>query len=289
MSKALITESHLTDIANAIIAKGGATAPMTPAQMKDAILAIPSGEEWTWPTDNNVHWWVRIDVGVDAKIKFKEASFQTGLTINWGDGNSEAFSSGIEHTYLKSGDYEIVVSGGAFGVGNTSFFEGQANMGSSGGSNARYAGKVFAFYGGKNLNQYSIPCAGCFSLEKAIIRNWINQYAFSQCVKMDFVKVLCENSTSGTIADKDFEKCYSLKSFTIESSIKNFYGTPFLDCYSLERVFCKSSVPATLHNSNPFYMYNPNFKIVIPEGSLSAYQSATNWANYSDYFVEEAL
>ena len=62
MSKAIITEQHLHDIADAIIAKGGATGPMTPAQMKDAILAIPSGEEWTWPTDDNVHWWVRIDI-----------------------------------------------------------------------------------------------------------------------------------------------------------------------------------------------------------------------------------
>ena len=49
MSKALITESHLTDIANAIIAKGGATAPMTPAQMAAAIAVIPSGGGFSLP------------------------------------------------------------------------------------------------------------------------------------------------------------------------------------------------------------------------------------------------
>lgn len=43
MSKAIITEQHLHDIADAIIAKGGATGPMTPAQMAAAIQAIPSG------------------------------------------------------------------------------------------------------------------------------------------------------------------------------------------------------------------------------------------------------
>ena len=50
MSKAIITEQHLHDIADAIIAKGGATAPMTPAQMPAAIAAIPSGggEEYDW-------------------------------------------------------------------------------------------------------------------------------------------------------------------------------------------------------------------------------------------------
>ena len=43
MSKALITESYLTAIADAIRAKGGASGAMTPAQMVSAISAIPSG------------------------------------------------------------------------------------------------------------------------------------------------------------------------------------------------------------------------------------------------------
>ena len=54
MSKAIITEQHLHDIADAIIAKGGATAPMTPAQMSSAIMAIDGGggdDEWQSPSD----------------------------------------------------------------------------------------------------------------------------------------------------------------------------------------------------------------------------------------------
>ena len=43
MTKALITESTLTAIADAIRAKGGASGTMTPAQMAAAITAIPSG------------------------------------------------------------------------------------------------------------------------------------------------------------------------------------------------------------------------------------------------------
>lgn len=41
--KAVITQSHLTDIANAIIAKGGASSPLLPSQMAAAIEAIPTG------------------------------------------------------------------------------------------------------------------------------------------------------------------------------------------------------------------------------------------------------
>ena len=54
MSKAIISEQYLHDIADAIIAKGGATAPMTPAQMSSAIMAIDGGggdDEWQPPSD----------------------------------------------------------------------------------------------------------------------------------------------------------------------------------------------------------------------------------------------
>ena len=43
MSQVLISENILENIANAIINKGGAAAPLTPAQMAKAIGSIPSG------------------------------------------------------------------------------------------------------------------------------------------------------------------------------------------------------------------------------------------------------
>ena len=43
MSKALITEGYLTDIANAIRAKNGSSDTYTPPQMAAAIQAIPTG------------------------------------------------------------------------------------------------------------------------------------------------------------------------------------------------------------------------------------------------------
>lgn len=50
--KAVVTQSTLDAIGQAIISKGGATAPMTPAQMPAAIQSIPSyGKYWTKPDD----------------------------------------------------------------------------------------------------------------------------------------------------------------------------------------------------------------------------------------------
>ena len=47
--KALVTQSTLDAIGHAIISKGGASAPMTPAQMAESIAKIPSG--WQPPSE----------------------------------------------------------------------------------------------------------------------------------------------------------------------------------------------------------------------------------------------
>lgn len=49
MSRAVITESILTDIADAIIAKGGASSALMPTQMAAAVAAIPTGEVMPTP------------------------------------------------------------------------------------------------------------------------------------------------------------------------------------------------------------------------------------------------
>ena len=43
MAKVLVSESNLTNIANAIRSKNGSSNTYTPAQMGPAILAIPTG------------------------------------------------------------------------------------------------------------------------------------------------------------------------------------------------------------------------------------------------------
>lgn len=43
MAHVLVNETYLTNIANAIINKGGSSTPLTPAKMAKAISAIPSG------------------------------------------------------------------------------------------------------------------------------------------------------------------------------------------------------------------------------------------------------
>lgn len=132
MSKAIITEQHLHDIADAIIAKGGATAPMTPAQMPAAIQAIPSGVTvepltvtdagtytapdgkayspvnvnidniWPqpWKNDGKTHLWYyfsKYDYAV-AYLTAKYISDGHTFEVDWGDGTVETVAASSTST-----------------------------------------------------------------------------------------------------------------------------------------------------------------------------------------------
>ena len=139
MSKAIITEQHLNDIADAIIAKGGATAPMTPAQMPAAIAAIPSGgvdpddpEAFVPPDDwPNLYRVLKeddaagIDPSLNRKIAFLIAPSVQSLSWNfakaWKTSEGETVNSTLLEKTYAPGSYHWVIaySDGDITVNNT--------------------------------------------------------------------------------------------------------------------------------------------------------------------------
>ena len=135
--KAVVTQSTLDAIGQAIIAKGGSTEPMTPAQMPAAIQAIPSGEELPlyapaifpdekmtppeWFEDGKVHLWV--DFGLDPSadtIGLLIGANSVGcVEVDWGDGtvetNTEVGGYGIKMShvfdkYANGNEFVITIS-----------------------------------------------------------------------------------------------------------------------------------------------------------------------------------
>lgn len=135
--KAVVTQSTLDAIGQAIIAKGGATAAMTPAQMPAAIASIPSGEPgWGYGLEPIGGWkqnrdatfvWITVDDSLD--IKFSFATTGTVL-VEWGDGRSDSFTDksfgDVSHNYSAAGDYIVSFTSVGGGVivhsGNNTFF-----------------------------------------------------------------------------------------------------------------------------------------------------------------------
>ena len=58
----------------------------------------------------------------------------------------------------------------------------------------------------------------------------------------------------------------------------------FYECNSLSEMIIKSTTPPTLSNTNA--ISSATTTIYIPHGTLSAYQSATNWSSFASKFVE---
>ena len=103
----------------------------------------------------------------------------------------------------------------------------------------------------------------------------IGQGAFSYCYALREISIP-ENIT--ILNATTFYQCYCLPRITIPSAVTAFGANCFNACYCLGEVTCLPTVPPTIQ-SNTFNTNPPYQKIIVPVGSISDYQTATNWSN----------
>ena len=176
------------------------------------------------------------------------------------------------------------------------------------------------FYGCYSLTNFTIPNGvtsvgthtfhSCYSLTSLTIPNSVTRIGdgvFYGCYSLASLTIP-DNVTS--IGDSAFQLCYSLTNFTIPDSVTRIGNSVFLNCYSLTSLaisdnvtsigsnafqYCygmaeyhlKPTTPPTLSNTNAFNGIPDDFIIYVPQGSLEAYQTATNWATYASRMQEE--
>lgn len=110
MSKALITESILTDIANAIIEKGGASAPLRPTEMADAIRSIEPDLTTKEITENGTYDASSDNADGYSSVTVSVVTRYTATII--GSQNSNRFYVRADGTsYYTTGDTFTFVSG----------------------------------------------------------------------------------------------------------------------------------------------------------------------------------
>lgn len=133
--------------------------------------------------------------------------------------------------------------------------------------------------------RYSV-FSDCVSLQSAIVQvGGIPSGIFANCHNLR--QVTLSNSTQ-TIYDNAFSQCSSLQQIRIPSGVTTISSNAFANCYSLSAIHFLPTTPPTVSNSNAFSNLPANCIIYIPEGSLSAYTSATNYPSSSTYtYVEE--
>lgn len=174
-----------------------------------------------------------------------------------------------------------------------------------------------AFQSCSNLTSVTIPNSvtsigdhafwNCSSLSNVTIPNSVtnlDSYAFYQCSSLTSVVLGtglttlttycfagCNNLTSivipnsiTSIGGSAFYNCSNLTSITIPNSVTSIGNGAFNNCSSLTKMTILAITPPTLGNKSA--ISTATTTIYIPAGTLEAYQSATNWSNFANIFVE---
>ena len=113
----------------------------------------------------------------------------------------------------------------------------------------------------------------------------IGEYTFQNCYSLTSITIP-DGVTS--IGKNVFNSCYSLTTLTIPDSVTSIGNSAFGNCYGMAEYHLKPTTPPALSNINAFDGIQDDCIIYVPQGSLEAYQTATNWATYASHMQEEA-
>ena len=105
--------------------------------------------------------------------------------------------------------------------------------------------------------------------------------AFRYCARIQNINI--PNGVT-YIGNSAFQYCSGLTSITIPHSVTSLGVQVFQYCSKLTEMTILATTPPTLSNTNA--ISSATTKIYIPNGTLSAYQSATNWSSFASKFVE---
>lgn len=154
-----------------------------------------------------------------------------------------------------------------------------------------------SFYTCYSLKSISIPynlttfgdrsMYGCNALEKITIpvstTTFASTAALQNCYSLTNL-ILPPNVS--TINANTFTNCRSLGSLTIPSYVSTIGDNAFSNCYGITQYHFTRSSPATA-GTTIFANIVSDCIIYVPKGKLTAYQGATNWAEYASYMQEE--
>ena len=144
-------------------------------------------------------------------------------------------------------------------------------------------------------------CSGLTSVTIPNSVTTIGDYAFDDCTGLTSVTIPnsvtsigklafrgCSGLTSVTIPNSvifigryAFRNCTGLTSVTIPNSVTSIGESAFEWCTGLTSITCEAVTPPTL-NSSVFNEVDKSIPLCVPAGSISAYQSADVWNEFTN-------
>jgi len=121
----------------------------------------------------------------------------------------------------------------------------------------------------------------CFNLASISIPKHvelIGARAFGYCGITSIV--IPEDVTS--IGAEAFRGCFYLTSITIPKGVTSIGGEAFTDCVNLASITSEADIPPTIGYSSPFEGVEKSIPVYVPASSISAYQTADYWCEFTN-------
>jgi hypothetical protein len=124
------------------------------------------------------------------------------------------------------------------------------------------------------------------SIDAHALTNWkqIGQSAFSGYQELTTF-ILPSGLTN--IGQGAFASCYKLRNITIPSTTTSIRFYAFDSCRSLAYIELEGTTPPGTYPPGSSILSTPIPAIYVPSGSVSTYQSASAWSQYSSYISEK--
>ena len=220
-----------------------------------------------------------VTFGDNSKItNLKNSTFENCEKLkNVTFGKNSSLTSINENLFSDSPNLESIVFGdnAKLGIVEENAFKDHAKLSkvAFGNNSVLHTIYDYSFQGCTSLTSIEIPAS----------INLLGRSAFEGCSKLPSF-VVPEGVTS--IGNSTFKDCTSLKSFEISSTVTTIPNYAFSGCTSLAKIICRATtVPET--GDEIFEGVPSNMTIYVPETSLSSYQSAEPWNEYTLKAIED--
>lgn len=205
--------------------------------------------------------------------------FTGELTIDWGDGNTETYTSGrLLHSYSSEETYIIRISGNIHTLNQNCFKQELEGL-----------KKIIIPTTVTSIGEYAFfQCRQLTTIDIPESVKTIGDFCFGNCYKLADIK-FPDNLTS--IPDNCVYGCSGLTTLTFPKNVTSIGDRAAYDCTGLDMIIFEPMLPPTVTGlnywSSPWKDVPTTCKILVPKGSLTDYTTAPGYPSSSTYTYQE--